>query len=139
MDATMSEVTFEKDQPLVRKKNQLVVLLWLMREGPIYGYDLANRFEKVTKGHIRMSYGIIYPFLRRMESRGLVVSTRHGPTGRVYYALTPKGKLILKRLLSRLQESKRNYDEELLGFLAIYSELFGQKALRGLLSQVQLR
>ena len=135
----MSEVAFEKNQPLVRKKNQLVVLLWLMREGPIYGYELANRFEKVTKGHIRMSYGIIYPFLRRMESRGLVVSTKDGPTGRVYYALTPKGKLTLKQLLSRLQESKRSFDEELLGFLAIYSELFGQKALRGLLSQVQLR
>jgi len=139
LDPSMSEVSFEKDQPLVRKKNQLVVLLWLMREGPIYGYDLANRFEKVTKGHIRMSYGIIYPFLRRMESRGLVVSTKHGPTGRVYYALTPKGKLTLKQLLSRLQESKRNFDEELLGFLAIYSELFGQKALRGLLNQAQLR
>jgi len=135
----MSEVSFKKEQPLVRKKHQLVVLLWLMREGPIYGYELASRFQKLTKGHIRMSYGIIYPFLRRMESRGLVVSTKHGATGRVYYALTPKGKLTLKQLLSRLQESKRDFDEELLGFLAIYSELFGQKALRGLLSQVQLR
>jgi DNA-binding PadR family transcriptional regulator len=135
----MSEVSFKKEQPLVRKKHQLVVLLWLMRGGPIYGYELAGRFQKLTKGHIKMSYGIIYPFLRRMESRGLVVSNRHGSTGRVYYVLTPKGKLTLKQLLSRLQESKRDFDEELLGFLAIYSELFGQKALRGLLSQVQLR
>jgi len=141
----MSELSFEKDQPLphalrgVRRKNQLVVLLWLMREGPIYGYELANRFEKVTRGHIKMSYGVIYPFLRRMESEGLVVSTKDEPTGRVYYALTPKGKLTLKQLLSSLQESKRDFDEELLGFLAIYSELFGQKALRGLLSQLQPR
>jgi len=134
----MSEAPFEREYPLVRKKYQLVVFLWMMREGPIYGYDLASRYEKLTKGHMKVSYGIVYPFLRRMESRGLVVSTRDQSTGRVYYTLTGKGKLTLKQLMSRLQESRQYFDETLLGFLSIYSELFGQKALRGLLSQLQV-
>jgi DNA-binding PadR family transcriptional regulator len=75
--------------------------------------------------------------LATMQSRELVVSSRDESTGRVYYTLTPKGKLTLKQLLSRFQESRPDF-ETLLGFLAVYSELFGQKALRGLLSQVQL-
>jgi DNA-binding PadR family transcriptional regulator len=132
----MSDAIFVEAQSLVRKKYQLVVFLWIMREGPIYGYDLASRYEKLTKGYMKVSYGIVYPFLRRMESRGLVVSTRDQSTGRVYYTLTPKGKATLKQLLSRLQESRQYFDKTLLGFLAIYSELFGQKALRGLLSQL---
>ena len=108
-----------------------------MSEGPIYGYDLASRFKKLTRGHIKVSYGTVYPFLRRMESRGLVVSTKDKSTRRVYYTLTQKGKLALKEMLSGLQESKPSFDETLLGFLAIYSELFGHKALKELLRQAQ--
>lgn len=56
----------------------------------------------------------------------------------MHHTLTSKGKVTLKQLLSRLQESRQYFDETLLGFLAIYSELFGQKALKVLLNQVEL-
>jgi DNA-binding PadR family transcriptional regulator len=133
----MSEVRLEREYPLARKKYQVVVFLWLMKKGPIYGFDLASRYEGMTNGHMKVSYGIVYPFLRRMESRGLAVSAKDQSSGRVYYTLTRKGKLTLKQLLSRLQEDRQYFDETLLGFLAVYSELFGRKALDVLLSQVK--
>jgi DNA-binding PadR family transcriptional regulator len=131
----MSGISFDKENPLGRKKYQVVVFLWLMREGSIYGYDLAARYEKLTKGHMKVSYGIVYPFLRRMEKRGLVASATDESTGRVNYTLTPNGKNVLKQLLGELEESRHYFDETLLGFFSIYSELFGQKALRELLSR----
>jgi len=111
------------------------IFLWLMKDGPVYGYELAGRFEKLTKGHIKVSYGTVYPFLRRMENRGLISSTKDEPSGRVYYELTPKGKLALEKLSSKLKESQEYFNEKLLGFLAIYLELFGREALNKLLKQ----
>ena len=133
----MSEFRSETEYPLARKKHELVVFLWLMKERPIYGYDLANRYEELTKGHMKISYGIVYPFLRRMEKRGLAISGKDQSTGRVYYTLTAKGKSTLKQLLRRLEEDREYFDETLLGFLEIYSELFGRKALDTLLSRIR--
>lgn len=107
-----------------------------MRDGPVYGYELAGRFEKLTKGHIKVSYGTLYPFLRRMESRGLIRSTKDESSGRVYYELTPKGKLALEKLPGKLEESQEYFNKKLLGFLAVYTELFGRRALKKLLKKV---
>lgn len=113
-----------------------LIFLWLMKDGPVYGYELAGRFEKLTKGHIEVSYGTVYPFLRRMEKRGLISSTKDQPSGRVYYELTPKGKLAREKLSGELKGSQEYFDEKLLGFLAIYVELFGREALNKLLKRV---
>jgi len=118
------------------EKAYQLIFLWLMKDGPVYGYELANRFEKMTKGHIKVSYGTVYPFLRRMESGGLISSIKDEPSGRVYYELTPKGKLALEKLSSKLKESQVYFNEKLLGFLAIYLELFGREALNKLLKRI---
>jgi len=113
-----------------------LIFLWLMKDGPVYGYELANRFEKMTKGHIKVSYGTVYPFLRRMESGGLISSIKDESSGRVYYELTSKGKLALEKLPSKLEEYQEYFNEKLLGFLAIYLELFGREALNKLLKRI---
>lgn len=123
-------IGFAKGQEL------LLLFLWAMRESPVYGYELASRFEKLTKGHIKVSYGTIYPFLRRMESKGLIKSTKDETSGRVYYELTQKGKLALEKLPEKLQESQEYFNEKFLGILAIYLGLFGRKALNKLLKRV---
>jgi DNA-binding PadR family transcriptional regulator len=133
----MSGVKLETEYPLARKEYQIVALLWLMRKGPIYGYDIASRYKEMTNHHMKISYGIVYPFLRRMETRGLAVSAKDQSAGRVYYTLTPRGKSTLKQLLSRLEENRKYFDEILLGFLAIYSELFGRKTLDALLTRAR--
>ncbi len=111
------------------------IFLQLIKNGPVYGYELTSQIEKMTKGHIRISYGTVYPILRRMESSGLINSTKDEPSGRVYYELTPKGKLADEKLASNIEKTKKYLSGKLLGFLAIYQELFGKEALDELLEQ----
>ena len=111
------------------------IFLRFMKDGPVYGYELTSRFEKMTKGHIQISFGTVYPILRRMEKSGLISSTKDEPSGRVYYELTPKGKLVQEKLASDMEETKKILSGKLLGFLAIYQELFGKEALDELLKQ----
>jgi PadR family transcriptional regulator PadR len=108
----------------------------VMKEGPAYGYELAERFRKMTGGHIRVSYGTIYPFLRRMERKGIIRSKKDAAKGRVYYELTQRGKQVQKRISKKVKESHEEWDEKLLGILETYAQVFGRKALRDLLKRV---
>ena len=114
-----------------------LIFLSAMKAGPVYGYELVSRFEKMSRGHLKLSYGTVYPYLRRMEKSGLISSTRDESSRRVYYKLTAKGKLALENLQSKLEESQEDFNEMLLGILAIYSELFGRKTLDKLLRQIE--
>ena len=109
-----------------------------MKKRTAYGYELAEQFRKMTGGHIKVSYGTIYPFLRRMERRGIIRSRRDESSGRVYYELTRRGRGIQQRLSKRIMESRKEWEERLLGILAMHAEVFGRKALRELLKRAQL-
>jgi DNA-binding PadR family transcriptional regulator len=108
-----------------------------MKNRPAYGYQLAERFRRMTGCHIKVSYGTIYPFLRRMERRGIIKSRRDEPSGRVYYELTHRGREAQERLSKRIRESQKEWEERLLGILAMHAEVFGRKALRDLLKRAQ--
>jgi len=116
-------------------KVYLPLFLWLMKDGPVYGYELTSRMEKMAKGHIKISFGTVYPILRRMENSGLINSTKDEPSGRVYYELTPKGKLAQEKFASDMEETKKILSGKLLGSIAIYQELFGKEALDELLEK----
>ncbi len=110
-----------------------LIFLRLLKDGPAYGYELGSRFEKMTGGHIKLSWGTIYPILRRMERRGLISSKKDQTSGRLYYDLTARGRAASERLSEDLREVKEDFDEKLRGFIVIYSEMFGQKALNELI------
>jgi len=112
-----------------------VMFFFALKDGPAYGYELATRFRKMTGGHIKVSFGTIYPFLRRMERRGIIKSTRDERSGRVYYALTAKGRTAQTRVLKRIKQSQKEWEEKLLGILAMHVEVFGRRALRDLLER----
>lgn len=114
-----------------------LIFLSLMKEGSVYGYELESLVEKMSKGHIKVSYGTIYPFLRRTEKAGLIRSSKDETSGRVYYELTQKGKLALRDMSDKLEEYQEEFDGKMLGILAIYSELFGRRALNRLLSRIE--
>jgi DNA-binding PadR family transcriptional regulator len=109
-----------------------------LRDGRAYGYELATRFRKMTGGHLKVSFGTIYPFLRRMERRGIIKSTRDKKSGRVYYALTPKGRTAQAKAFRRIKESQREWEGKLLGILAMHAEVFGRRALHDLLERGKL-
>jgi DNA-binding PadR family transcriptional regulator len=110
-----------------------VMFFLALKDGPAYGYELATRFRKMTGGHIKVSFGTIYPFLRRMERRGIIKSTRDETSSRVYYALTPKGRTVQTKTMKRIKESQKEWEGKMLGILAMHAEVFGRRALLDLL------
>jgi len=115
-----------------------VMFFFALKDGPAYGYELATRFRKMTRGHIKVSFGTIYPFLRRMERRGMIKSSRDERLGRVYYLLTSKGRTAQARVLKQIKQSQKEWEEKLLGILAMHAEVFGRRALHDLLERGKL-
>jgi PadR family transcriptional regulator PadR len=109
------------------------MFLFVMRERPAYGYEVAARLAKMSSGHFKVSYGTVYPFLRRLERRRLLRSRRDESSRRVYYELTTEGRLAQEELLRKLGEYRGEMEEKLLGALAIHEELFGRRALTDIL------
>ena len=102
-----------------------------------YGYELATRFSEMTGGHMKISYGTIYPFLRRMERRGIIRSRKDGKTGRVYYELTQRGVDAKKNVMKRMKDARKEMEEKLLGILSMHAVVFGQKSLIQLLKRAR--
>jgi PadR family transcriptional regulator PadR len=110
-----------------------VMFYTAMKEGPAYGYQLAARFRKMTGGHIKVSYGTIYPFLRKMERRGIIRSKKDGKSGRIYYELTGRGMEAGEAMAKKMKGLQKDMEEKMLGILCMHSQMFGRKALRDLL------
>jgi DNA-binding PadR family transcriptional regulator len=71
-----------------------MAILGVLKEQPMHGYELRHYLSFIV-GHIwQLSYGTLYPALRRLEKRGDLTKTTirdgRGPAKHVY-ALTPKG------------------------------------------------
>ena len=114
-----------------------VMFYLAMKDGPAYGYQLASRFRKMTGGHIRVSYGTIYPLLRRMERNGTIRSHKDKKSGRVSYELTQRGVDANEKMVKRISAYQKGWEEKLLGILSLHAEVFGHRALTDLLKRVK--
>jgi PadR family transcriptional regulator, regulatory protein PadR len=77
-------------------------LLSIIKEGEIYGYELAAKLE--SYGFHSFSEGTIYPLLLRMQKEGLVSTTLRKSTAgpkRKYYSLSEKGEQELEQFIKR--------------------------------------
>jgi DNA-binding PadR family transcriptional regulator len=86
---------------------------------------------------MRVSYGTIYPFLRKMERRGLIRSRKDSKSRRVYYELTARGMGARRRVFRRMKDSQKDMEERLLGILSMHASIFGKRALRNLLKRAK--
>ena len=77
-----------------------LLLLRLLAQREMYGYELVRSIKLVTGEAISLGEGVIYPVLHSLESNGALRSKRKTVDGRtrVYYALTAKGRKRLDRL-----------------------------------------
>ncbi len=77
-----------------------LLLLRLLNEQEMYGYELVRSIKQVTKEAISLGEGVIYPVLHSLERNGALKSRRKAVGGRtrVYYALTKKGRDRLAKL-----------------------------------------
>jgi PadR family transcriptional regulator PadR len=79
----------------MRKGSTTVLILSVLAEQPMYGYQLAKELASRSEGVFDFREGTLYPALHRMEKDGLLTSywevVEEGPS-RKYYALTDQGK-----------------------------------------------
>lgn len=70
-----------------------LLVLRLLREREMYGYELAQAIRDRSGEAIAFGEGVIYPVLHALERDGALSSYRKTVNGRsrVYYALTPAG------------------------------------------------
>lgn len=68
-------------------------ILGLLKEGPLHGYELKRRLESIVGYFDTVSYGSLYPMLRKLEERGHVSKTLEEQPAqrRITYQITPAG------------------------------------------------
>lgn len=77
-----------------------LLLLRLLAQREMYGYELVKAIRLVTSEAITLGEGVIYPVLHGLERCGALKAKRKAVDGRtrVYYSLTAKGRRRLDRL-----------------------------------------
>jgi len=79
----------------ILKGNTLTLILSLLEEQPMYGFQISREIERRSQGTLRFREGLLYPALHQLEREGLVEaewqSSSQGPR-RKYYQLTSRGK-----------------------------------------------
>jgi PadR family transcriptional regulator PadR len=82
-----------------------LLLLRLLDDREMYGYELVRSIREVTSDAISLGEGVIYPVLHSLERNGSLKSKRRpvGGRTRVYYSVTKKGRERLARLQGEWQ------------------------------------
>ena len=77
-----------------------LLLLRLLEQREMYGYELVRSIRQVTDEAITLGEGVIYPALHSLERNGSLKSRRKpvGGRTRVYYSVTKKGRDRLEKL-----------------------------------------
>ncbi len=85
-----------------------LAVLGLLRRGPRHGYDLRRQLAEL--GFVKVSFGALYPALRRLERKGWIEALRPSAR-RKAYRLTESGEVALDGLLldenEDLEEDRR--------------------------------
>ena len=71
------------------------LLLCLLEQKPMYGYQVVKELEKRSQGYFKFKEGTLYPALHRLEKSGLITGEwQMLPNGRQrrYYYITAKGR-----------------------------------------------
>ena len=78
-------------------------VLGLLKEEPLHGYEVKNRFEAMLGGTWEVNIGQVYTTLQRLERDGLIrpVGPR-GDRGKLLYELSPEGQKALNHWLASL-------------------------------------
>lgn len=83
-----------------------LLVLRLLADQEMYGYELVQAIEAATGEAIKLGEGVVYPMLHVLEERGQLRARRkaHGGRTRVYYGVTAAGR---RRLEETVDEWRR--------------------------------
>jgi DNA-binding PadR family transcriptional regulator len=78
------------------------VILKLLREKPMHGYEVMKALEEETRGCYKPSPGTVYPTLQWLEDEGLV--TARDLEGKKVYEINDKGRAFLEEHKSTVED-----------------------------------
>jgi DNA-binding PadR family transcriptional regulator len=81
------------------KGNTATVVLAILAEGPLHGYQIAKEMRARSDDALQLGQGVLYPILHRLEDRGLIAGEWQQSTGtpsRKRYAITSRGRAELR-------------------------------------------
>ncbi|MBI4912089.1 MAG: PadR family transcriptional regulator [Acidobacteria bacterium] len=87
------------DRELLKGSTPLL-LLSLLQEGPMYGYQIIETVRGRTDGTYTLKEGALYPALHKLEGAELIASywqTQPNGRDRRYYAILPAGAAFLAK------------------------------------------
>ena len=93
-----------------------ILLLALMTERPMYGYELMTALDERSRGFFAMKEGTLYPVLYRMEDAGYIrsswaqESTARRGAPRKYYEITDAGRTHLQEAAGELRALMRSVE-----------------------------
>lgn len=99
-----------------RKPMYELFLLGKLMEKPWHGYEFHQVLNSVVGPSRRVSWGTIYPLLKRLEKAGLIQrlsepSEKDDGRGRQRYTITPEGKEKFLQLMKSESKNDPNYRE----------------------------
>lgn len=102
----------------LRPEDSELIILSVLADEPLYGYAITKSVAGRSGGEVRLTPGVLYPLLAKLENHGFITSTwetvrsdrsggddAEGGRKRKWYRLSAKGR---KRLEQRVQ-SHREY------------------------------
>lgn len=90
-----------------------LAILGLLKERPMHGYQLQRELTEQLGGLWRVSYGSLYPSLRRLERDGAIASEAGVGTGarrKTVYTITPEGERVFLELLQEPPQEGQTED-----------------------------
>jgi DNA-binding PadR family transcriptional regulator len=78
----------------MRKGSTEFLILSLLTERPMYGYEISQQLKLRSGGYFEMKEGLLYPALHRMRQHELLTTEWRVVAGRrrKYYAITALGR-----------------------------------------------
>lgn len=98
-------------QDQIRKGSTEILILSLLAEEPMYGYQISQELHQRSRGYFEMKEGLLYPTLHRMAQEGLLTGEwREAGSGRrrKYYAITDRGRRALSEQTAEWQTFIKN-------------------------------
>jgi DNA-binding PadR family transcriptional regulator len=101
-----------------------LAILGLLKEQPMHGYQLNRELSEQLGGLWRVSYGSLYPSLRRLERQGAITSVQGtGARRKTVYAITPEGERLFLELLEETPQENQTEDARFRVRLAFFRYL----------------
>jgi DNA-binding PadR family transcriptional regulator len=110
-----------------------LAVLGLLKERPMHGYQLSRELGDSLGGLWRVSYGSLYPTLRRLERDGAIESEagdERGARRKKVYRITPSGEQVFLELLQESPHDTQSEDARFRMRLAFFRYLPPETRIR---------